>query len=82
MSLKTLAEAIILQAAEDFLGNDRQEEDVVFFSGEGFRICAEMAGLGHEQKCALLEQVRKSTPVRYPEELKIAVIGSQRVLHV
>jgi hypothetical protein len=82
MSLKTLAEAIMLQAAEDFLGEDRHEEDVAFFSGDGFRICSELAGMDHSEKCSFLDLVRGSAPVRCAAERKVAAGGSQRVLHV
>jgi hypothetical protein len=79
MSLKTLAEAIILQAAEDFLDEYRQEEDVIFFSGEGFRICSEMARLGHAEKRDLLQLVRKSARTRHPRVMKVMAASTERV---
>jgi hypothetical protein len=82
MGVKVLAEAIILQAAEDFLKEDRQEDDVLFFSGEGFRLCSEMAGMDHTEKCAFLDIIRASAPVRYLEKKKSVSRGSQRVLHI
>jgi hypothetical protein len=82
MSLKTLAEAIMLQAAEDFLSEDRHEEDVAFFSSEGFRICSELAGMDHSEKCALLDLIRSSAPVHYAAKRKVAMGGSQKVLHI
>jgi hypothetical protein len=82
MGVKELAEAIILQAAEDFLNEDRQEEDVLFFGGEGFRLCSEMAAMEHAGKCAFLDIIRASAPVRYPEKKKYASRGRQRVLQI
>jgi hypothetical protein len=82
MNLKTLAEAIMLQAADDFLGENRCEEDVAFFSGEGFRICSAMAGMKYPEKCELLDLVRKCAPVSYPEMKRVAAVGSMRSLHI
>jgi hypothetical protein len=82
MGLKALAEAIILQAVEDFQKEDRQEEEILFFSGEGFRLCSEMAGMDHADKCAVLDIIRESTLVHYPKKKKYALRGHQRVLHI
>lgn len=82
MSLKTLAEAIILQAAEDFLSEDRHGEDVEFFSGEGFRVCSEMAGMNHSDKCEFLDLVRKCTPVSHPKNKSFAAASGMRSLHI
>lgn len=82
MNLKTLAEAIILQAADDFLGENRCEEDVAFFSDEGFRICSEMAGMNHPEKCEFLDLVRKCAPVSYPAMKRVAAVGSMSSLHI
>ena len=82
MGVKALAEAIMLQAAEDFLREDRQEEDILFFSGEGFRLCSEMAGMDHVGKCALLDIIRRSASVRYPDKKKTALRATQRTLHI
>jgi hypothetical protein len=82
MGVKALAEAIMLQAAEDFLKADRQEEDVLFFGGEGFRLCSEMAEMDYTEKCAFLDIIRASAPVRYPEKKKSVSRGNQRVLQI
>ena len=54
MSLKTLSEAIILQSAEDVLSTAHREDGIEFFSGEGFRLCAEIAGMTIDEKLKLL----------------------------
>ncbi len=56
-SVKSLAEAIILQSMEDFWGNAYKEESIEFFKGEGFRVCAEIAGMGHEDQSKVLEML-------------------------
>lgn len=83
MSLKALAEAIILQSAEDFMSEDQQDEDVAFFSGEGFRICSEIAGMSHADKCAMLNLLRRRAPVRRIREKRVVAREGQRAaLHV
>jgi hypothetical protein len=64
MSLKSLAEAIILQSAEDFMDEHRKVEDVDFFGGEGFRSCARLAGMDHADQCAFLNLMRRRATVR------------------
>lgn len=57
MGLRDLSEAIILQSAEDLLGAPHEEEVMSFFSGEGFRLCAEMAKMSHEDKLKFLNML-------------------------
>ncbi len=57
MSLKNLSEAIILQSAEDLLSVSHRKEGLEFFSGEGFRLAAEMAGMTFEEKLDLLQML-------------------------
>lgn len=57
MSLKTLSEAIILQSAEDILSASHRREGLNFFSGEGFRLCAEMAGMTFDEKLEFLHML-------------------------
>ncbi|MDA8088133.1 MAG: hypothetical protein M0Z75_15720 [Nitrospiraceae bacterium] len=56
-SVKSLAEAIILQSMEDFWGNAYREESIEFFKGEGFRVCAEIAGMGQDDQSKVLEML-------------------------
>jgi hypothetical protein len=81
MSLKTLAEAIIFQAAEDFLSGYRCEEDVEFFSGEGFRICSEMAGMSHTAQCSFLGLISRCGSLPGPSKMYFAEKGGMRPLH-
>ena len=43
--IKNLAEAIILQSLEDIWASAYRKESRDFFSGDGFKICSEIAGL-------------------------------------
>ena len=83
MSLKTLAEAIILQSAGDFMDEYRQKEDVDFFGGEGFRICSEIAGMSHSDQCSFLNLIRRRAIVRNPVVKKaVTSYSSGDVLHI
>ncbi|HWR57458.1 MAG TPA: hypothetical protein VN328_01100 [Thermodesulfovibrionales bacterium] len=57
MGLRDLSEAIILQSAADLLSEPHEGEALEFFSGEGFRLCAEMAKMGHDDKLTFLEML-------------------------
>lgn len=79
MGIRTLAEAVILQSLEDLSDVRYRTESIEFFSGTGFRMYAEMAGLNADGKVQLLglakeinthchEQMRKTgfiTPRRF-----------------
>lgn len=52
---KGLAEAIILQAMEDLWAEEHKKQSMVFFSGEGFRLCAELAVMGLYDQVRLLQ---------------------------
>jgi hypothetical protein len=60
--IKNLAEAIILQSAEDLWHTRHADECRSFFQGEGFEICAGLAGIPEEGRSELLEMITKSTP--------------------
>ena len=57
MSLRTLSEAIILQSAEDLLSPSHRREGLDFFRGDGFRFCAEMAGMTFDEKLRFLHML-------------------------
>jgi hypothetical protein len=57
MSLRTLSEAIILQSAEDLLSASHRREGLEFFSGEGFRLCSETAGMTFDEKLEFLHML-------------------------
>ena len=43
--IKSLAEAVILQAVEDLFDPSERKKSIDFFKSENFDLCAEMAGL-------------------------------------
>lgn len=57
MGIESLAEAVILQSLEDLWSSDHENESREFFSGEGFKLCAEIAGIDATKKCKLLEML-------------------------
>lgn len=71
MKLRNLAEAVILQSLEDLYDPMHRLESLDFFSGEGFHICARVAGLCPKDKLKVLKLAygiinhRISKEVRY-----------------
>jgi len=61
--VKSLAEAIILQSMEDLSDLRNRAESLEFFGGEGFRICAQMAGMSAEDQVKVLELVQKISKI-------------------
>ncbi|MFA5354619.1 MAG: hypothetical protein WC291_10350 [Thermodesulfovibrionales bacterium] len=57
--MQALAEAIILQSLEDLWDSSRREESLVFFEGDGFRFCTEMAGIDLGGRIQLLSMAGK-----------------------
>lgn len=58
--LMNLAEAIILQSVEDLWDEGYKSDSLRFFKGEGFGICAAMAGMKRYDRLKLLQMVRIS----------------------
>ncbi len=56
--IKGLAEAILLQSMEDLWIYEERSNCIDFFSGEGFRICSEIAGMSCHDKVKILNIVR------------------------
>ena len=56
--MKALADAILLQSIEDLWTDVERANCIDFFSGEGFRICSEMAGMSSDDKVKILNMVR------------------------
>ncbi len=59
MGLKGLAEGIILQAIEDLFSRKNRAESIRFLTGEGFRMSADIAGMGPEQRHEILTSFGK-----------------------
>lgn len=54
MGVSSLADAIILQSLEDLSDFRHRAESMEFFSGEGFRVCARLAGMDGEDEMKTL----------------------------
>lgn len=54
MGIRALSEAIILQSLEDLTDSRHRVDSLAFFSGQGFRLCSEMAGLDADAEGRLL----------------------------
>jgi len=63
MSLKNLAESIILQSVEDLWDKRHSSDCMTFFKGEGFDICSRLAGIELQDRLKLLELIYGLTDV-------------------
>jgi hypothetical protein len=78
MCIRTLAEAVILQSLEDLSDFRHRTESIEFFSGTGFRMCAEVAGLDADGKVQLLDLARKINTHCSEQMLKTGLIMPRR----
>jgi hypothetical protein len=82
MSTVKLAENIILQAMEDLYDTSERESCVEFFTGEGFKECAALAGMDHDRMMGVLEAVSSLVSVSLrPGFREICLSGDQGLLH-
>ena len=58
MSLRALAEGIILQSIEDLWSENHKGECIAFFTGREFSMCAEIAGMNLPDQLKVLNLVR------------------------
>ena len=66
-----IAEAIILQAIEDLWNAVHRKKSIEFFTGEGFAICAGIAGMGLYEKLKLIQAIKKAIQKKkytYPKQ--------------
>lgn len=76
MSKRKLAEEIIRRYIEDLSDAKYRPESIDFFTGEGFDICSDMAGMSMEEKLRVMGLVknlsgqgqRHSSVLKYPVE--------------
>lgn len=57
--IKTLAEAVILQAMEDLWSKSHRQKSIEFFQGDGFKHYADLAGMAAADRSRLLKMVGK-----------------------
>ncbi len=58
MSVRGLAEGIILQSIEDLWNENHRGECIAFFTGREFSICAEIAGMNLPDQLKVLNLVK------------------------
>jgi hypothetical protein len=75
--LAALAEAIILQSLEDLWSKTQKNKSLAFFTGEGFHICAEMAGMKVMDRIRLFgllrELDRRTFDTRHSKKVKLVL---------
>ena len=64
MGYKSLAEAVILQSMEDLWSPSHRDKSKDFFKGDGFKICAEIAGMNSIKQFKFLHLLGGKTHVR------------------
>ncbi len=57
--IRSLAEAVILQAMEDLWSKTHRQKSIEFFQGEGFKRYADLAGMAVADRAKLLKMVGK-----------------------
>ena len=57
--LSSLAEAIIMQSLDDLWSKTQKNTSIAFFTGEGFDICARVAGMRIIDRIALFALLRR-----------------------
>ena len=60
MGIRNLAEAVILQSIEDLWDKRHRSDCLAFFKGEGFNICARIAGIKFSGRMKLLRLIGAS----------------------
>lgn len=75
--LAALAEAIILQSLEDLWSKTQKNKSLAFFTGEGFHICAEMAGMKVMDRIRLFSLLRgldrRTFDSRHSKKVKLVI---------
>ena len=54
---RSLAEAVILQSIEDLWNPVCKKESLLFFEGDGFALCSEIAGLSYIKQLSMLRML-------------------------
>jgi len=59
---RSLAEAVILQSIEDLWNPVCKRESLMFFEGDGFELCSEVAGLSYIKQLVMLRMLAHAGP--------------------
>jgi hypothetical protein len=60
---RILAEAVILQSIEDLWNPVCKKGSLLFFEGDGFELCSEIAGIGYIKQLAMLRMLAYAGPI-------------------
>jgi hypothetical protein len=60
---RSLAEAIIAQSIEDLWDPLCRKESLIFFEGDGFVLCSEIAGVSYIKRIAMLRMLAHANPI-------------------
>ena len=59
---RSLAEAVILQSIEDLWNPVCKRGSLMFFEGDGFELCSEVAGISYIRQLAMLRMLAHAGP--------------------
>jgi len=59
---RSLAEAVILQSIEDLWNPVCKRESLMFFEGDGFELCSEVAGISYIKQLVMLRMLAHAGP--------------------
>ena len=78
--MRALAEAVILQSIEDLWSKANRGKSIEFFMGDGFSVCADMAGMKIIDRLKLFRMLRKLDPRLFDSRhaRKVGSIVNQR----
>ena len=76
--IKGLAEAILLQSLEDLWIDEERPNCIDFYSGEGFRLCSEIAGMSSDDKVEMLNIVGNIVHQNAGKDKKVRRIRADR----
>ena len=70
---RRLAEAVILQSIEDLWSPRCKRGSLLFFEGDGFTICSEIAGISYIKQLAMLRMVMNAGLKRSLRNMRTAL---------
>ena len=70
---RRLAEAVILQSIEDLWSPRCKRGSLLFFEGDGFTICSEIAGISYIKQLAMLRMVANAGLKRSLRNMRTAL---------
>lgn len=72
---RSLAEAVILQSIEDLWNPVCKRGSLKFFSGDGFELCSEIAGISYVKQLTMLRMIADAGPKSRLGNMSKAILG-------